>query len=164
MARPWTPSGCMWATPPRATPPRRGSRSSRERLPGRRLPGGSRPALVHHPRAPAVRAGLGRRPDVGAGGRRPRGPVAGHRPVPTRPGARAPAAALVTPPGGGAVLPPQMRPLGDLDEGEPPFEPGDLALDLPAAIDPLARRFELTRLVASLADRLPERELTAASA
>ncbi|MFB2351661.1 hypothetical protein, partial [Priestia megaterium] len=39
------------------------------------------------------------------------------------------------------------RPVGDLDEGEPPFEPGDLALDLPAAIAPLRRRFELTRLV-----------------
>ena len=69
--------------------------------------------------------------------------------VPTRRGARALADAFVSAAAGRAVLPPQMRPLGDLDEGEPPFEPGDLALDLPAAIDPLSRRFELARLVAA---------------
>ena len=68
--------------------------------------------------------------------------------TPTRRGARARADAFVGAAEGRAVLPPQMRPLGDLEEGEPPFEPGDLALDLPAAIDPLTRRFELTRLVA----------------
>ncbi|MBI1200592.1 MAG: double-strand break repair protein AddB [Phenylobacterium sp.] len=70
--------------------------------------------------------------------------------TPTRRGARALADAFVRAAGGRAVLPPQMRPLGDLEAGEPPFEPGDLALDLPAAIDPLTRRFELTRLVAEL--------------
>ncbi|RAK56184.1 double-strand break repair protein AddB [Phenylobacterium soli] len=84
--------------------------------------------------------------------------------TPTRRGARALADAFVAAACGRAVLPPQMRPLGDLDEGEPPFEPGDLALDLPAAIDPLTRRFELTRLVAGHAGLLPGRELTAASA
>src|SRR6185312_9340069 len=63
--------------------------------------------------------------------------------------------AFVTAAGGRAVLPPQMRPMGYLDEGEPPFEPGDLALDLPAAIEPLRRRFELTRLVAEHAHLLP---------
>jgi ATP-dependent helicase/nuclease subunit B len=84
--------------------------------------------------------------------------------TPTRRGARALADAFVSAAGGRAVLPPQMRPLGDLEEGEPPFEPGDLALDLPAAIDPLRRRFELTRLVAGHADLLPGRELTASSA
>ena len=83
--------------------------------------------------------------------------------TPTRRGARALADAFVGAAGGRAVLPPQMRPLGDLDEGEPPFEPGDLALDLPAAIDPLARRFELTRLVVANARHL-KRELTAAAA
>ncbi|HEX2800876.1 MAG TPA: double-strand break repair protein AddB, partial [Phenylobacterium sp.] len=67
--------------------------------------------------------------------------------TPTRRGARAMADAFVAAASGRAILPPQMRPLGDLDEGEPPFEPGDLALDLPAAIEPLTRRFELTRLV-----------------
>jgi ATP-dependent helicase/nuclease subunit B len=84
--------------------------------------------------------------------------------TPTRRGARALADAFVTAARGRAVLPPQMRPLGDLEEGEPPFEPGDLALHLPAAIEPLRRRFELTRLVAEHAGLLPGRELTAASA
>lgn len=84
--------------------------------------------------------------------------------TPTRRGARALADAFVTAADGRAVLPPQMRPLGDLDEGEPPFEPGDLALDLPAAIDPLKRRFELTRLVADHWGLLAGRELTAGGA
>ena len=84
--------------------------------------------------------------------------------TPTRRGARALADAFVAAADGRAVLPPQMRPLGDLDEGEPPFEPGDLALDLEAAIEPLRRRFELTRLVADHWDLLEGRELTAASA
>ena len=57
-----------------------------------------------------------------------------------------------------------MRPLGDLEAGEAPFEPGDLALDLPAAIDPLKRRFELTRLVNELADDLPGGLATASAA
>ena len=74
--------------------------------------------------------------------------------TPTRRGARALADAFIKASGGKAVLPPQMRPLGDLEAGEPPFEPGDLALDLPAAIEPLRRRFELARLV-----KAHEREL-----
>jgi ATP-dependent helicase/nuclease subunit B len=53
-----------------------------------------------------------------------------------------------------AVLLPQIRALGELDEGEPPFEPGDLSLDLPPAISPMRRRFELARLVADHADIL----------
>ncbi len=81
---------------------------------------------------------------------------------PRRP--RALADAFVGAADGRAVLPPQMRPLGDLEEGEPPFEPGDLALDLPAAIEPLRRRFELTRMVSEYAHLLPGRELTASSA
>lgn len=75
--------------------------------------------------------------------------------TPTRRGARALADAFLHAASGRAVLPPQMRPLGDLEAGEPPFEPGDLALDLPAAIDPLRRRFELMRLVAELAEYVP---------
>ena len=75
--------------------------------------------------------------------------------TPTRRGARALADAFIKASGGKAVLPPQMRPLGDLEAGEAPFEPGDLALDLPAAIDPLRRRFELTRLVAELEGDVP---------
>ena len=61
------------------------------------------------------------------------------------------------------MLLPQIRALGDLDEGEPPFEPGDLALDLPAAIEPLRKRFELARLVAENEDLL-ERRLDAGAA
>lgn len=75
--------------------------------------------------------------------------------TPTRRGARALADAFIKAAGGKAVLPPQMRPLGDLEAGEPPFEPGDLVLDLPAAIDPLRRRFELVRLVTQLAHLVP---------
>ena len=68
--------------------------------------------------------------------------------TPTRRGARALAEAFVGAAGGRALLLPQIRALGDLEEGEPPFEPGDLALDLPPAVSPLRRRFELGRLVA----------------
>jgi ATP-dependent helicase/nuclease subunit B len=69
--------------------------------------------------------------------------------LPSRRGARALAEAFVQAAGGRALLLPQIRALGDLDEGEPPFEPGDVALDLPAAVSPLRRRFELARLVSA---------------
>jgi ATP-dependent helicase/nuclease subunit B len=68
--------------------------------------------------------------------------------VPTRRAGRDLAEAFLAVSGSAAVLLPQMRALGDLDEGEPPFEPGDLALDLPPAIGPARRRFELARLLA----------------
>ena len=74
--------------------------------------------------------------------------------TPTRRGARSLADAFVRAAGGRALLLPQIRALGDLDEGEPPFEPGDLAIDLPPAISPLRRRFELARLASEHADRL----------
>ena len=74
--------------------------------------------------------------------------------TPTRRGARALIDAFVGVSGGRAILPPQIRPLGDLDEGEAPFEPGDLAVDLPAAITPLRRRFELVALVIAHQDKL----------
>jgi len=83
--------------------------------------------------------------------------------TPTRRGARALADGFIAAAGGRAVLPPQIRPLGDLDEGEPPFEPGDLAVDLPAAIEPLRRRFELVALVKANQDRLG-RDLDASAA
>jgi len=67
--------------------------------------------------------------------------------TPTRRGARALAEAFLTVSGGKAVLLPQVRTLGDLDEGEPPFEPGDIGLDLPPAVSGYRRRFELARLV-----------------
>ena len=65
--------------------------------------------------------------------------------------------------GGGALMPPQMRALGDLDEGEPPFEPGEAAFDLPPAIGAARRRFELTGLVVAN-ESLLERRLDARSA
>jgi ATP-dependent helicase/nuclease subunit B len=83
--------------------------------------------------------------------------------TPTRRGARALAQAFLKTTGGGALLLPQILALGDLDEGEPPFEPGDLALDLPPAITPGQRRFELARLVSDHA-HLFERSLDALSA
>lgn len=63
--------------------------------------------------------------------------------TPTRRGARALADAFLAVGGGRALLLPQIRPLGDLDEGEPPFEPGELSLTLPPAISSRRRRFEL---------------------
>jgi len=83
--------------------------------------------------------------------------------TPTRRGARALIEAFLKVGSEKALLPPQVRALGDLDEGEPPFEPGDIALDLPPAISPWRRRFELARLVSGAADRL-ERSLDAAGA
>lgn len=56
-----------------------------------------------------------------------------------------------------ALLPPRVRPLGDLEAGEAPFEPGDIVLDLPPAITPVRRRFELLRLVTALAPALGRR-------
>jgi ATP-dependent helicase/nuclease subunit B len=41
-----------------------------------------------------------------------------------------------------------VRPLGDLEEDEPPFAPGEIGLDLPPAIAPLTRRFEMARMIA----------------
>jgi len=82
--------------------------------------------------------------------------------TPTRRGARSLAEAFVAATGGRAVLLPQIRAIGDLDEGEPPFEPGNLSLDIPPAIDPQRRRFELARLVSEHGDL--GRDLDAAGA
>ena len=49
---------------------------------------------------------------------------------------------------GYATLLPIMRPLGDIDENEPPFEPGEIALHVPPAISSTRRQFELARIVA----------------
>ncbi len=83
--------------------------------------------------------------------------------LPTRRAARALAEAFLKVAGTKAVLLPQIRALGDLDEGEPPFEPGDLALDLSPAISPGRRRFELAGLVVEN-EHLLERKLDAAAA
>jgi ATP-dependent helicase/nuclease subunit B len=67
--------------------------------------------------------------------------------LPTRRAARSLAEAFLGTSGEQAVILPRIRALGDLDEGEPPFEAGDLTLDLPPAISPSRRRFELAGLV-----------------
>ncbi len=74
--------------------------------------------------------------------------------LPSRRSAGALAEAFLRAAGGRALLLPQIRALGDLEEGEPPFEAGDLALGLPAAIGPYRRRFELARIVSEIAPRL----------
>lgn len=67
--------------------------------------------------------------------------------LPNRRAARAFTAALSKQAGGRPLLLPQVRPLGDLEEDEPPFSPGELGLDLPPAIAPLTRRFEMARMI-----------------
>ncbi|HYC74885.1 double-strand break repair protein AddB [Brevundimonas sp.] len=67
--------------------------------------------------------------------------------LPNRRAARAFTSALTKLAGDRPVLLPQVRPLGDLEEDEPPFAPGELGLDLPPAIAPLARRFEMARMI-----------------
>ncbi len=67
--------------------------------------------------------------------------------LPNRRAARAFTAALTKQAGGRPVLLPQVRPLGDLEEDEPPFAPGEVGLDLPPAIAPLTRRFEMARMI-----------------
>ncbi|MBO9710892.1 MAG: double-strand break repair protein AddB [Caulobacter sp.] len=74
--------------------------------------------------------------------------------TPTKRGARALADAFVAVGDGRALLLPQIRPLGDLDEGEPPFEPAEVSLDIPPAVSSRRRRFELARLVAEHAHLL----------
>ena len=67
--------------------------------------------------------------------------------LPNRRAARAFTGALTRQAGGRPILLPQVRPLGDLEEDEPPFAPGELGLDLPPAIAPLTRRFEMARMI-----------------
>lgn len=74
--------------------------------------------------------------------------------LPTRRACRALAEAFLQGGERGAVLLPQIRALGDLDENEAPFEPGDLALDLPPAIGEHRRRFELAGIAVSRQDLL----------
>jgi len=67
--------------------------------------------------------------------------------LPNRRAARAFTGALTRLAGDRPVLLPQVRPLGDLEEDEPPFAPGELGLDLPPAIASLTRRFEMARMI-----------------
>ncbi len=59
--------------------------------------------------------------------------------------------------GGRASLLPMMRPLADVEPDEPPFEPGELAHTIAPAIDPVRRRFELSRLVLQMESALRAR-------
>lgn len=47
----------------------------------------------------------------------------------------------------GAALLPMIRPIGDVDADDPPFEPGELARVAPDAISGARRRFELANLI-----------------
>lgn len=86
--------------------------------------------------------------------------------LPNRRAARAFTGALSKLSGGRPVLLPQVRPLGDLEEDEPPFTPGALGLDLPPAIAPLTRRFEMARMIVEQfdSDLTPMRALDLADA
>ena len=66
--------------------------------------------------------------------------------VPSRRAARALAEAFAEAAPTQALLLPQIRAIGDLEEDEPPFEPGELAAELGPAVTPLRRRFELARI------------------
>ncbi|MGH6992448.1 MAG: double-strand break repair protein AddB, partial [Caulobacteraceae bacterium] len=83
--------------------------------------------------------------------------------LPTRRAARALAAAFLDAAPGRALLLPRIQTLGDLDQAEPPFAPGDLDLELPPAIGGLRRRFELAGLIAE-AEPLLGRTLNAGDA
>lgn len=67
--------------------------------------------------------------------------------LPNRRAARAFTGALSKLSQGRPILLPQVRPLGDLEEDEPPFTPGALGLDLPPPIPALTRRFEMARMI-----------------
>ncbi|WP_421789962.1 double-strand break repair protein AddB [Hyphobacterium sp.] len=68
--------------------------------------------------------------------------------TPTRRAGRALAAAFTgLEDGHQATLLPLIRPIGDVDADDPPFEPGELARIAPPAISPVRRSFELARLI-----------------
>ncbi|MFN3230210.1 MAG: double-strand break repair protein AddB, partial [Asticcacaulis sp.] len=67
--------------------------------------------------------------------------------TPTRRAARAVAQGFLSVTHSKPMLLPQIRAVGDLEVGEPPFEPGDLVLDLPPPVSPLERQLILARLI-----------------
>ena len=69
--------------------------------------------------------------------------------LPTRRAVRELTDAFLDASAGRATLLPLMRTLADMDENEPPFEPGTVALDVKPSIDSTRMRFELAQLVAS---------------
>jgi ATP-dependent helicase/nuclease subunit B len=66
--------------------------------------------------------------------------------APTRRAGRALAEAFARRDPGAALLP-MIRPIGDVDADDPPFEPGELAQLAPDAVSAPRRRFELARLI-----------------
>lgn len=67
--------------------------------------------------------------------------------VPTRRAAKALGDAFAHRAGTGVALLPMIRPLGDIDVDDPPFEPGELAGIAPPAVSRTRRLFELSRLI-----------------
>lgn len=67
--------------------------------------------------------------------------------TPTRRAAKALGDAFAQAAGRGVALLPVIRPLGDIDVDDPPFEPGELAGIAPAALSGTRRQFELARLI-----------------
>lgn len=68
--------------------------------------------------------------------------------TPTRRAGRALAAAFAAiGDGAHATLLPLIRPIGDVDADDQPFEPGELVTIAPPAINPVRRTFELARLI-----------------
>ena len=70
--------------------------------------------------------------------------------LPTRRAVRELTEAFLNLYGGKPLLMPLMRPLADMDENEPPFEPGEIALSVKPAIEDTRRRFALARLTNQL--------------
>ncbi|MBR9826935.1 MAG: double-strand break repair protein AddB [Alphaproteobacteria bacterium] len=67
--------------------------------------------------------------------------------TPTRRAAKALGDAFAAEAGEGVALLPMIRPLGDIDVDDPPFEPGELAGIAPPALGSARRQFELARLI-----------------
>ncbi|MHA6287721.1 double-strand break repair protein AddB [Maricaulis sp. CAU 1757] len=67
--------------------------------------------------------------------------------TPTRRAAKALGDVFAEEAGEGVALLPLIRPIGDVDVDDPPFEPGELAGLAPPAISATRRRFELARLI-----------------
>ncbi|MEO1038774.1 MAG: double-strand break repair protein AddB [Pseudomonadota bacterium] len=67
--------------------------------------------------------------------------------TPTRRAGRAMASAFAAADSQAAALLPIIRPIGDVDADDPPFEPGELAELAPPAISSARRRFELANLI-----------------
>lgn len=85
--------------------------------------------------------------------------------VPTRRAARALSTAFYTAAGGGALLLPHIRPLGDVDEEELLIEPGDepgFDVTLPPAMPAIEREFRLARLILDWAAGHPGQPLAEA--